>query len=112
MSHEELIIRHACGLPLPSLRRERTAAGTMMLPIPRGGFLKGVSGLDAALEVPGIEDIVVTARPHEKLQPFPEGSSYPGFIFARAEDPRAVERALREASRRLRLDIAPSLDML
>ena len=112
MSHEELIIRHACQLPLPSLRREQAAAGTMMLPIPRAGFLKGVAGLDSALGVAGIEDIVITAKPHEKLQPFPEGSSYPGFIFARAEDPRAVEHALREAHRRLRLDIAPSLDML
>ena len=112
MSHEELIIRHACGLPLPSLRRERGAAGTMMLPIPRAGFLRRVTGLDAALAVPGVEDVVITARPHEKLLPFPEGASYPGFIFARAAEPRAVEGALREAHRRLRLDIAPSLAVL
>ena len=112
MSHEELIIRHACGLPLPSLKREQGAAGAMMLPIPHAGFLRRVSGLEAALSVPGIEDIAITARPHEKLQPFPEGASYPGFIFARAENPRAVEDALREAHRRLRLDIAPSLAML
>lgn len=112
MSLEELLIRHACGLPLPSLAREHAAAGTMMLPIPRAGFLKHVTGLDAALSVPGIEDIVITAKPHEKLQPFPEGASYPGFIFARGDSPRAVEHALREAHRRLRLVIAPSLDVL
>jgi hypothetical protein len=112
MSLEELLIRHACQLPLPSLAREQAAAGTMMLPIPRAGFLKQVTGLDAALSVPGIEDIVITARPYEKLQPFPEGASYPGFIFARAETPQAVEHALREAHRRLYLDIAPSLDLL
>lgn len=112
MSLEELLIRHACRLPLPSLRREQTAAGTMMLPIPRAGFLKRISGLDAALGVSGVEDIVITAKPHEELRPFPEGASYPGFIFARAETPRAVEQALREAHRRLRLDIAPSLDLL
>ena len=112
MSHEELIIRHACGLPLPSLKREQTAAGTMMLPIPRAGFLKHVTGLDAALSVPGIDDVVITAKPHEKLQPFPEGASYPGFIFARGGTPQVVEQALREAHRRLQLVITPSLELL
>ena len=112
MSLEELLIRHACSLPLPSLAREQAAAGTMMLPIPGAGFLKQVTGLDAALGVPGVEDIVMTAKPHEKLQPFPEGASYPGFIFARGETPQAVEHALREAHRRLRLVITPSLEML
>lgn len=112
MSHEELIIRHACGLPLPSMKREQAAAGTMMLPIPRAGFFKHVTGLDAALSVPGVEDVVITAKPHEKLQPFPEGASYPGFIFARGETPQVVEQALREAHRRLQLVITPSLDLL
>lgn len=112
MSHEELLIRHACGLPLPSLTREQAAAGAMMLPIPRAGFLKHVTGLDAALSVPGIEDVVVTAKPHEELQPFPEGTSYPGFVFARGDTPQAVERALREAHRRLQIVITPSLDLL
>ena len=112
MSLEELLIRHACRLPLPSLKREEAAAGTMMLPIPRAGFLKHVTGLDAARSVPGIEDVVITAKPHEKLQPFPEGASYPGFIFARGETPQAVEHALREAHRCLRLVVAPSLALL
>ena len=112
MSLEELLIRHACGLPLPSLAREQAAAGTMMLPIPRAGFLKHVTGLDAALGVPGIEDIAITAKPHEQLQPFPEGGSYPGFIFARGETPQAVEHALREAYRRLHLVITPSFGLL
>ncbi len=112
MSLEELLIRHACGFPLPSLKREQAAAGTMMLPIPRAGFLRHVTGLDAALGVPGIEDIAITAKLHEKLRPFPEGDSYPGFIFARGETPQAVEHALREAHRRLHLVITPSLDLL
>lgn len=112
MSLEELVIRHACGLSLPSLTREQAATGTMMLPIPRAGFFKSVTGLDAALSVPGIEDIVITAKPHEKLQPFPEGASYPGFIFARGPTPQTVERALRDAHRRLHLVTIPSLDVV
>jgi len=37
--------------------------------------------------------------------PLPEGWQYLGFIFARADTPVAVERALREAHARLRFDI-------
>jgi hypothetical protein len=104
MSLSELLIRHACGLTLPSLTREQPAAGTMMLPIPQAGFLKRVEGMDAAL--------VITAHPTEKLVPFPEGASYPGFIFARGATPHEVEQALRMAYRRLRLVLTPSLILL
>ena len=112
MSLTELLIRHACGLQIPSFTREQSAAGAMMLPIPGAGFLKRVEGLDAALSVPGIEDIAITAKPAEKLRPFPEGASYPGFIFARGATPQAVEQALRTAYRQLRLVITPGLDLV
>ena len=112
MSHTELLIRHACGLAVPTLAREQNAAGAMMLPIPHAGFLQRVEGLDSALSVPGIEDIAITAKPAEKLQPFPEGASYPGFIFARGATPQGVEQTLRTAYRHLRLVIAPALDLL
>jgi hypothetical protein len=112
MSLAELLIRHACGLALPTLAREQSAAGAMMLPIPRAGFLQRVEGLDSALSVPGIEDIAITAKPAEKLLPFPEGSSYPGFIFARGTTPQEVEQALRTAHRQLRLVITPALALV
>ena len=112
MSLAELLIRHTCGLAIPTLAREQSAAGAMMLPIPRPGFLQKVEGLDSALSVPGIEDIAITAKPAEKLLPFPEGASYPGFIFARGATPQEVEQALRIAYRQLRLIIAPALDLL
>jgi hypothetical protein len=112
MSLTELLIRHACGLHIPSLARQQSAAGAMMLPIPGAGFLQRVDGLDAALSVPGIEDIAITAKPTEQLRPFPEGASYPGFIFARGATPQAVEQALRAAYRQLRLVVAPGLELL
>ena len=112
MSLAELLIRHACGLALPTLARAQSAAGAMMLPIPRAGFLQRVEGLESALSVPGIEDIAITAKPAEKLRPFPEGASYPGFIFARGGTPQAVEQALRLAYRQLRLVITPALDLV
>ena len=40
MSLEEVILRHALRTGLPSLERERQAAGVMMLPIPCAGILE------------------------------------------------------------------------
>ncbi|GIX45929.1 MAG: hypothetical protein KatS3mg131_0140 [Candidatus Tectimicrobiota bacterium] len=112
MSLPELLIRHACGLPLPSLARERAAAGVLMLPVPETGFLKRVEGLEAARRVPGVEEVVITARPDELLQPLPEGGSYPGFVFARGATPQEMEWALRTAARHLRLVLAPGLGVV
>jgi biotin carboxylase len=101
LSLEELILRQALGMEIPSLERERRAVGVMMLPIPRTGVLKEVRGQAKARAVPGIEEITITAHPGQDLVPLPEGASYPGFIFARAESPERVEATLREAHRRL-----------
>jgi len=98
---EEIIVRHALGMPIPSLQRERLAAGVMMIPIPGAGALQEVRGVTEAKGVPLIEDVQITAHPGERLVPFPEGSRYPGFIFARGETPAVVEAALRDAHRRL-----------
>jgi biotin carboxylase len=108
VSLEELVIRHALGIELESLEREREAAGVMMIPIPRGGVLRATRGREAARAVPTIEDVAITAHVGQELVPLPEGSRYLGFILARAETPEAVEAALREAHRRLEFDVEPS----
>ena len=104
-SLEEVILRHALGLPLLDLHREAAASGVMMLPIERGGVLTGVGGLDEALAVSGITDLQITVPPDREVVPLPEGDRYLGFIFARGDDPAAVEAALREAHARLEVDI-------
>ncbi len=106
---EELVIRQALGQDVRGLARVEEASGVMMIPIPRGGILRGVSGLAEARAVPGIEDVVVSIRAGEAVVPLPEGASYLGFIFARAESPGAVEEALRRAHACLEFDIAARL---
>jgi hypothetical protein len=101
VSLEEIILRQALGMPIPSLQRERQAAGVMMIPIPGAGMLREVQGVAEAKAVPLVDDVQITAHPGEELVPFPEGSRYPGFIFARGDTPAAVEAALREAHSRL-----------
>ena len=102
---EELILRHALGRPIVSLDRERRAAGVMMLPIPRAGRLRAVHGETAARAVRGIEDVTITAHRDQELIPLPEGWQYLGFIFARGDDPAAVEASLRDAHARLSFQI-------
>ena len=104
---EEIIIRHALGMSIPSLERERRAAGVMMIPIPKAGRLTEVRGKDEAKTVPGIEEVTIMIRRGQRVVPLPEGKRYLGFIFARGESPEFVEAALREAHHRLEFDIEP-----
>ena len=105
MSLEELILRRALGRPVPSFERERAAAAVMMIPIPGGGVLEEVRGLDEARAVPQIEDVTISIPKGQQIVPLPEGSRYLGFIFSRATAPAEAEAALREAHRRLRFVI-------
>jgi len=105
LSLEEIILRHALDLPIASLQREERAAGVMMIPIPRGGVLEEVEGLDAARAVPLVEDVVISMHKGQDVVPLPEGSRYLGFIFSRADTPARAEAALREAHRHLRFVI-------
>jgi biotin carboxylase len=105
MSLEELILASALRLPVPTLERERLAAGVMMIPIPRAGVLEAVGGIEAAKAVPGIVEVSLSAHVGQRLVPLPEGSRYLGFLFSRAETPEDAERALREAHAMLKFEI-------
>jgi hypothetical protein len=80
----------------------------MMIPISQAGILRRVSGQGEATQVAGIEDVRITIPTGQEVIPLPEGLRYLGFIFARDETPAGVELALREAHRRLIIDITPA----
>jgi biotin carboxylase len=100
---EEVILRHALGLPIEDLRRESAASGVMMIPIPRAGILEEVRGQDRARAVPGIAGLELTIGPGRQVMPLPEGDRYLGFLFARADGPEGVEDALRTAHGQLEI---------
>ena len=79
---EELLLRHALGLPGSDWPREQSASGVMMIPVPKSGVLEKIEGEDAARGVPGITALEITARLHDYIAAWPEGSSYLGFLFA------------------------------
>ncbi|MYI98373.1 MAG: ATP-grasp domain-containing protein [Gemmatimonadetes bacterium] len=128
VSLEELILRHALGQHVDGVGRKAQvrsgadrgtdgldrqvdagnkpgAAGVMMLPVPEGGLFQGFDGVEEAKKTPGVEDVVVTAKEGDMLTPLPEGAGYPGFIFARGDEPGQVEQVLRKAHGRLRMRV-------
>jgi biotin carboxylase len=108
---EEMILRQALGMEIEALERENQAGGVMMIPIPSAGLLRGVSGVEEAKAVTGIEDVEITAKLNYPLVPLPEGESYLGFIFARGDTPDQVESALREAHAKLHFDTRPIIPL-
>jgi biotin carboxylase len=111
ISLEELLLRHALGEPLEGFGRGAGASGVLMLPVPRAGRLRRIGGIEEARAVPGIDEVVVTAHVDEQLVPLPEGSSYLGFVFARAAEPLDAVAALRHAHAALRFDIDAPIPM-
>src|SRR6266403_1976645 len=74
---EELLLRQAVEMLVEDWKREAAASGVME----------------------------ITARVHDYIAAWPEGSSYLGFLFARGESADDVERALRRAHGELRFVI-------
>ena len=111
ISFEELLLRHALGEDVRVYRREASASGVMMLPIPRAGVYRGVDGVGEARGVAHVDQIIMTAKPDQHLVPLPDGASYLGFIFARAESSSEVVASLREAHSTLRFDIDRELPL-
>ncbi len=109
---EELLLLHAAGESSTDWRRERLAAAVMMIPIPRNGTFRRVDGMEEAAAVTGIDEIRITARPDQHLLMLPEGASYLGFIFSRADTPERAEAALREAHGWLRFTIDPTIPVV
>jgi len=107
---EDLILRHALGLPAPTIGLDRPATGVMMIPIPAAGVLRHVAGIEAARALANIDDVTISIPIGETLVPVPEGNRYLGFIFASGDTPETVEAALRVAHSELEFTIEPGQD--
>jgi biotin carboxylase len=115
---EDIILSQAAGLELPinktlsaATKGSELAAGVMMMPIPRSGVLRKVTGLQAARAVPGVEGVTVAINPGESIRTLPDGASYLGFIFARGATPDQVEQALRASFAELGFELSPLLEL-
>jgi predicted ATP-grasp superfamily ATP-dependent carboligase len=106
---EELLLRHALNLPGREAPRETAASGVLMIPVPTSGILEKVEGADEARRVAGVTALEITARWHDYIAAWPEGSSYLGFLFARGDTPVEAESALREGHEKLNFKLTPRL---
>jgi len=106
---EELLLRHAVELPVGDWKRQAAASGVMMIPVPASGVLERVGGEEAARQTPHVVGLEITARLHDYIAAWPEGSSYLGFLFSRAETASEAEQALRVAHGKLEFTLAPRL---
>jgi biotin carboxylase len=109
ISLEELLLRHALGDSSVSAERESAASAVMMIPVPQSGMLQAVEGQESAQAVAGITELIITARLNDFIAAWPEGSSYLGFIFAKANSPEEAELAIRAAHAKLQFSITPRL---
>src|SRR6202158_4465336 len=106
---EELLLRHAVEMPVGDWKREAVASGVMMIPVPASGVLESVEGEGEARAIRHVVGLEITARMHDYIAAWPEGSSYLGFLFARAETAEEVKGALRVAHGELRFAIRERL---
>jgi biotin carboxylase len=104
-SLEEVILRHACGLPLGAMHLVDDACGVLMLPIPIEGVLRRVIDIERAAVVPGITGVTISVPDGEWVTPLPEGDRYLGFVFARRDTAAEVDTSLRKAQALLEVDI-------
>ncbi|MFP5331694.1 MAG: ATP-grasp domain-containing protein [Acidimicrobiia bacterium] len=102
---ETLVLRHALGMRKESLRREHSASGVLMIPIPRSGVLRSVDGVETVRGLDHVTSVEITAPIGAVVAPPPEGDRYLGFVFARADDPGTVEATLRQAMETIRVQV-------
>jgi biotin carboxylase len=111
-SLERVLLRHAIGEDIRTSSREAAASAVMMIPIPKRGWLKRVDGEKRARALPNVEEVHVTAKPGQLLEPLPEAGSYLGFIFARAASTVDADAAVRAAHAQLSFTIEPAIEIV
>jgi len=102
---EQLVLGKTLGQFASIPSREELAVAVMMIPVPRAGTLRHVTGIEEARAVRHVNDVVVTVYQGQRLVPLPDDSKYAGFIFARGATQAEVEQAVREANEKVRFTI-------
>lgn len=109
---EQVLLRHALGEDVAGAALTAGSHGVMMIPIPQAGIYRGVQGLEDARRVPGVEDIVITAKQGQQMLPLPEGSTYLGFLFFRGSSADQVVNGLRQAHQCLKFQLSAALPVV
>ena len=87
------------------------AAGILMIPVERDGIVRRIEGVTEAQSVSGILEVNLNVREGQRLTAWPEGGSYPGFVYARSSTPQEVEQALRESHAHMNIVVMPEFSV-
>jgi hypothetical protein len=111
-SLDGFLLRHAVGEDVSGFHLASRSPRSDDDSIPHAGVYRGVVGLEEARRVPGVEDIVITAKEGQQMLPLPEGLTYLGFLFFRGPTADEVEKGLREAHQRLQFLLPAALPVV
>lgn len=98
-----LTAQQAAGYPLDAIAVDRAAVVLRFTPS-RPGFLRGISGMDVANAVPGVEAAAFVEPGKEFQRAIADGDRM-GYIFAKAATPAQAQRAADEAEAAIKFDI-------
>jgi len=103
----ELMLAAVAGLTEPVLQSSH-AAGIGYLSFPGPGVFVSLDGVDAALDVELIDEVIACLPEGGLASPPPEGSHRAAVLIARGGDVAAVEGSLIEAMARLSVRMSPA----
>ncbi|MGP4103181.1 ATP-grasp domain-containing protein [Nonomuraea sp. KM90] len=87
-------LRLAAGLPVRLAPRRTGHAGIRFLAVTRPGVLRHARGVEAAAGVPGVKEVLVSARPGQQVRPPRSSYDRLGHVIAHAATREELLRAL------------------
>jgi len=107
ISFEQVLLSRALGELTALPDREPAAAAVMMVPVPIAGVVRDIGGVEDALAIRHVSDVIVTVHRGQRVAPLPEEARYMAFILARGPSPDEVEWAVRRGHELLNVVIEP-----
>ena len=103
---EEVLLARQLGIDLEGRTKARQqVSGVLMIPTPKEGILKSVSGEEAAAGIPCVTEIDISTPIGSYLRPVPFSDGYLGFVFAKGPSRSKVLDALNQAETLLEFEI-------
>jgi biotin carboxylase len=104
------VMKLALGEPLDedllASRWDRTSICAGIFPPP--GVLRAIAGVDEALRLPGIAEVIVTRKPGETIEPYVDNAKRCCWVIAVADDEAQAWRRVEAARRTIAFDVAPA----
>jgi biotin carboxylase/carbonic anhydrase/acetyltransferase-like protein (isoleucine patch superfamily) len=115
------LVEHAAGVSLvsaflalhlggrPELRPTRRRGAAMRFLTAAPGVVVSVRGAEAVERVPGVEAVVVTVVPGDRVRPLVTGDDRVGHVIVTAGDAPAAVRLAERTAAAIRIEIAPDM---